>query len=165
MPANKSHVNAPRHTYIWMSHITHNYEWWMSHGTYMNGSCHIYEWGITYECVTSRIWTSHVTHMNVSCHTYEWVMSHSWMSDITHNYEWVTSHIHMNESRHTYMWISHVTHTYEWVTPHIHTNESHHTYIWATIHVVHIVSDMSLYVDVSICRYPRLYETVSYSLV
>jgi len=42
----------------------------MSHVTYMNESCHIYEW------VMSHIWMSHVTYMNESCHIYEWVMSY-----------------------------------------------------------------------------------------
>ena len=55
----------------WASHL------WMSHVTYMNDSCHTYEW------VMSHICMSHATHMNESCQTYEWVMSHIWMSHVT----------------------------------------------------------------------------------
>ena len=86
---------------------------WMSHVTYMNESCHTYEW------VMWHIWMSHVTHMKESCHTYEWVVLHIWMSHVTH----------MNESCHTYawgqwhIWMSHVTHIMShacvWVISHI----------------------------------------------
>jgi len=97
-----TYVRAPAHSQviyrnIWMSHVTHIQ---MIHVTYMNESCHIYEW------VMSHIWESHVTYMNESCHThsidpchtYERVMSHIWMSHVNlmnescHTYEWVMSH-------------------------------------------------------------------------
>ena len=78
------------------------FEWvtLLSHGTYMNGSRHTYDW------VMSHIWVSQVTHMNELCHTYASVMSHVWMSHITrmnnscHTSEWVMSHV----------WMRHVTH-------------------------------------------------------
>jgi len=60
-----------------MSHI------WMSHVSYMNESCLIYEWlmrtkksCLIYEWVMSHIWMSHVSYMNDSCLIYEWVVSH-----------------------------------------------------------------------------------------
>jgi len=61
------------------------------HVTYMNESCHIYEW------VMSHIWESFVTYVNESFHMYEWVMSHIWMShESCRIYEWVNGSFHMN---------------------------------------------------------------------
>jgi len=54
--------------------------------TYMNESCHTYEW------VMSHIWLRHVTHMTEACHTCDWGMSHIWRSHVTH----------VNEACHTY---------------------------------------------------------------
>jgi len=49
---------------------------WMSHVTYMNESCHTYEWVMSqnvscHACqyIMSRMWMSHVTYMNESCDT------------------------------------------------------------------------------------------------
>ena len=44
--------------------------------THMNKACRT--WWISY----IRIFLGHVTYMNESCHTYEWVMSHVWMSNV-----------------------------------------------------------------------------------
>jgi len=111
----------------------------MSHVTYMNESCRMYEW------VMPHIWMSHATHviphthtschteewayMNESCHIYEWVLSHVWMSHVTY----------MNESCHA----RHTTHThvvshrgmslYEWVMLHI----------WMS-HVTHVMPQARL---------------------
>ena len=86
---------------------------WMSHVTYMNESCHIYEW------VMSHIWMSHVPQMNESCPTYEWVMSHMYRCGVCHShqrqrsafresYEYVMSHMQMSHVPH--IWMSHVPH-------------------------------------------------------
>jgi len=83
--------DASNHTYEWLIHpcnMTQSFRWhdsficvssvmsrmWMSHVTYMNESCHMYEW------VTSHIWMSHVKKMNESCHVDERVMSRKRMS-------------------------------------------------------------------------------------
>jgi len=103
-----SHFHAtPQHHSSWVTPYTciyiYMYEWntlhrRMSHGTYMNGSCHtsnrsavataaplhVNESRHTYEWVMSHMWMSHVTHMNESCHTYERGMSHIWMRHLTH---------------------------------------------------------------------------------
>ena len=50
------------HLYVQMSHVTY------LHVTYVNQSCHTYEWVMS--------------HMNKSCHTYEWDMSHVWISHV-----------------------------------------------------------------------------------
>jgi len=74
------------------SHILSRYQHLVCH-TYVNESCHTYEWGryphtvaipapgVSHICerVMSHAWTSHVTHMNKLCNVYEWVMSHVWM--------------------------------------------------------------------------------------
>jgi len=104
-------------SHVWMSHVTHTNESWHTQikivacrstlgarthththththmqASYMNESCHTYEWGChahewgchTYEwamshtCFTHEYiitWMSHVIHMNASCHTYEYVMT------------------------------------------------------------------------------------------
>jgi len=60
----------------------------MSHVTYIEASCHTYEW------VMSRIWMIHVTHMNASCHTCIRDSKILWMSRIAHEIR--------------IMWMSHV---------------------------------------------------------
>jgi len=135
---------------IWMSHVT--YEWvmsymnelcriWvrMSHVTYVNESCHKYEWVMSHINESCHTHEWFMSHQNESCHRYECVMSHTneschmWMGHVT--YEWVMPHIegvisHMNESCH--MWMSNVT--YEWVTSHMnkscHVWMSHVPYAW-----------------------------------
>ena len=52
-----------------MRHMSHI---WMSHVSYMNESCLIYEWAM------SHIWMSHVSYMNESCLIYEWVIVPIW---------------------------------------------------------------------------------------
>jgi len=102
----------------------------------------------------------HVTYMNDTCHTYEWGMSHIWMRHVT--YEWGMSHTndervlrgcvigmcdlrtHIHDSCHTYEHTSHMNEsclTYEWVMSHIwmshgsHMNESCHTHEWVMSHI------------------------------
>jgi len=111
-------------------HLSHD-----ANATYMNESCHTYEW------VMSHIWTSHVTHMDEPCHTYERVMStilranlairlHAGLQYACHACEWVMSHIEWVLS---HIWMRHITHmneschTYEWVMSHIWTS---HVAIW-----------------------------------
>jgi len=121
------HVNEACHTYIWMSHVTHTYEWVMSqamnclwHDSFIcmcsceinclntYTSCHTYKWD------TSHVWMSHATNTNVSRHTYEWAMSHICISHGTHTnesrptYKWVMSHICISLMSH--MWMTHVAH-------------------------------------------------------
>jgi len=149
-----STLSEPCHTHKWvvahtqMSHvacmekknlfiITVMSYIWISHGTFINESRHIYEWtNLSYTTVSD------------SCHTCEWVMAHMWMSHGTHMYEsrhmytqrilskvssiWVMSHLwmshgtHMNSSRHMYEWanlsyttVSESCHTCEWNMAHI----------------------------------------------
>jgi len=101
--------------------IIHHIQWimslvawayiWMSHGTYLNGSWHIYE------CVMAHIWMRHGTYINESWHIYEWVMAHIWMSHGTyktghdssgcipiHHTKWIMLSV-MNESWHIYEWV------------------------------------------------------------
>ena len=103
-------MNESCRTHEWvMSYI------WISHGTYMNGSCYTY--------------VSHVTHMNESCHTYEWVMFFIWMSHGTHmngsRYTYVSHVTHMNESCHTYEWVM----SFIWMSHGTHMNGSRYTYV------------------------------------
>jgi len=125
---------------IYMSHVTHIYEWVMSK---------------ILQCLM-RPTMAGATHINESCHAYEWVMSHAWMSPVTVMNECLVrpkmaGATHINEPCHTYKWMrlvqhismSHVTHTdecgwcntYQWVMSHI--NESCHTYEWKRL-VQHI---------------------------
>jgi len=83
------------------THVIESWHIWMSHVTYVNESCHTYEW------VMSHIWMSHITlrmrqiaTLRMSWRTYEWVMSRligSWhtFDESCHTYEWVMSHIWM----------------------------------------------------------------------
>jgi len=103
----------------------------MNHVTYMNESCHTYEWAM------SHIWMSHVTHVNELCHICERVMSNIWMSDATH----------MNESRHAYKRVmSHI-----WVSRVTHMNESCHTYAMAVSHIWRSHVPFEMFVTVQ-CR-------------
>jgi len=126
-------------SHIWMSHVTHTYEWVTSHMTQTHGneSCHKYEW------VTSH------THMNESRHTWHrhMAMSHVWRDSCiwlrtvcnpsTHR-EQVMSHIWMgqvariNKLRLTQRWMRHVTH----VTESYHTREWVMSHMWMS-HVAH----------------------------
>ena len=132
----------------------------MNHVTYMNESCHIYEWDMSHR------WMSHFAHMNESF----LIPSHRWMSHVTdethhvtqivepchtHGYRRVMSRIwmshvtHMKESCHRHEWdISHrvltdVTHSYVWHDSFIcetwftHMNEIYHTEYWVMSHVTH----------------------------
>jgi len=112
---------------------------WMSHVTFMNESCHAYEW-VTYEWVMS-----HFCPMNASCHADEWVMSHVSMRHVSliheswYSHECVTSHVSLghitqtNESCHTYfghfeLFVLQTTpRTSRWVMSHMpRMNESRH---------------------------------------
>ena len=128
-----------------MSHV------WMSHGTYLNESCHTFAW------VMSHIWMSHVTLMNESWHTsraqllqisHDTHMIESWHTLLTsccNVYGWDMSPV--NESCQKFewtchVWMSHVTnmikscHACESRCAHATLmdesvmNESWHTYEW-----------------------------------
>jgi len=113
---------------------------WMSHFTYINASCHMYEWVI-------NILSSHIIHyMNDLSHIHQWFMSCIWMSHVTYlnaschlKMSHLTSinelsHIHLNESCHVHSCVmsylcvmSYSCHIHPWVLSQIWM--SHFTYI------------------------------------
>jgi len=131
-----SHVSYDESCLIWMSHVIYKWvtlnmcdmthsqvtrhvydEWVMYHASYLNESCHAYEWVMSHMNESCLIWMSHVT--------YEWIcvtwLIHKWHviymtneSCITHRI-WMSHVTHMNES--CLIWMSHVS--YEWVMSHM----------------------------------------------
>jgi len=126
----------------------------MSHGTYVNESCHANEW------VVSHIWMNHVTHMKIAwnswvliCHMCTYCacacacVCHIWMSHATNvnesGHTWKMSHVtHINESCHTYKNMSELSDSH---VPHVQIlcvvcmrvsriNESCHTCDWVMLH-------------------------------
>jgi len=118
---------------------------WMSHVSWMNESCPMYEslisdilwmnesWHIFKAWVTShisnggrRLWNLCRWEINESC------LMYVCMSHVSYTYEWVMSHIssggsrvwhvcrwERNESCLMYVWVSHVSYMYGWVMSHI----------------------------------------------
>jgi len=124
----------------------------MNCATYVNTSCHTYEWGtphirmsdVTRISYTHNIWMNHATHLNGTCHANEWVMSHISIRHVTHvntschTHEWVMSLSSMGHGRLSNESCPAATHPCVWQISmgHVtHVNESCHTRQWVMSHM------------------------------
>jgi len=122
----------------------------MSHVAWMNGTCHIWEWGM------SRVWSGRVTHR---CYGYvhsnvQWVMAHIWilhvmcMNEACHVYELVMSYIGAGRAV-----TSRCTGYYgRW--RHVEWSVRSHIYIFIWVHIyIYIYICVNIHILVYICIY------------